>query len=447
MKLYRNLSILFIMVINSAILMFLLFSFVGAPSIAYGKKANGTLDADFSLSPGGSANVYPGATATYTHTLTNIGDTSGVFTITVDSSWTITPQPSTFTKTVSTGTSSVITVTVTAPDNADEGSKDTMKVTAQSANDVQKFSQNTTTVQYYKIYLPTVLRPSIWEEVHSSWPADVVARSLAVCDANTIIAGTIDNSVQIYDGSSWSKASNVPNGFTVTDVVVNQDCNLAYASLYNKGIWQGVKGGGNAWTWSQVGSDNVLSTRALALAGSKLFAGGDFGIRYFDGSWHTTAVDSSHLIMDISAANPQDNNSVLYAVEWLEGQIYKANGNAPATWNKMSLPTLPDTEMRSVFGTSSGVSFVGTQSSSYQYTGGNWQQISVSGGVRGAALDGATAYLGYTSYAGVYKMSGTTPVAMNDGWSTPPKNIYGLVLADGQLYAATSTGVWAYSQP
>lgn len=451
MKLCRNLAVLFVSMLCSVVLLTLILPFGYASSVVYGDMLNEASAAGLSLTPGTSTNASPGETVTYTHTLSNTGDVTDTFTVTVTSSkgFVVNVNPSSVTLDKDAG--AVLTATIVITPGAAINTVDEMTITAQSANDPGETDSatNFTTVGY-NVYLPFATRPAIWESVGSNWPSQVTGRSLAVCDTdpNIILAGTIDNGVQIFGGTSWAAAASVPTGYSVTGLVMNQDCDLAYASLYDQGVWQGQKSG-SVWAWSQLGGNEVLLARALALAGDRPFAGGDFGIRYWDGSsWQTTnGISGSQPVMDVLAANPQDSNSVLYAVQWQNGKVYQAFGNSPAAWSMLSLPDVPSVDMRTVFGTSTGVSFVGTQTGSYQLINNNWQLLPVSAGLRSGALDGTTAYLGYTSNAGVYKMQGNILGPLNSGWNTPPEYVYGLVLADGQLYAATSTGVWVYSRP
>lgn len=180
-----------------------------------------------------------------------------------------------------------------------------------------------------------------------------------------------------------------------------------------------------------------------------LFAGGEFGIRFWgSNAWQlTNGVETPQPVMHIFAANPADNNSTLYATQWLNGKIYRALGGSPSLWSLLPLPDLPDTLARVVFGTSTNVMFVGTQSASYQLVSGNWVSIDVPAGLRSAVINGDTAYLGYSLNSGVYKLQGNSLTPIYAGWSTKPDYVYGLALVGGQLYAATTTGVWVYQQP
>lgn len=460
MKLFRSVSLIFGSVFSGLILLVFVFSWQYRTNVVYGGSINAPSADNFDLSPGSSAEAYPGEIVTYTHTLTNTGAISDVFTITVTSSLTIMLPENPFEQMVEAGEDSLITVTLRVPDGTAE-SQDILTVTVQSTNEPLQMvtEENTTTVRWWKIFMPAVLKPAIWEKIDSEdiggkWPSGVSALSTAVCDTNSdlILAGTVNNGVQIYDGSSWNPAASVPTGKSVTGLVINSACDRAYASLYDGGVWQGTNSSGS-WTWTRLGNDVVLAARSLALAGDRLFVAGDFGIGYWhvnnSSSWQITSLGNQP-IMYVSAADPTVSTSVLYAVQWQNGKIYQAVGNVPGTWNPLSLPDVPDVEMRSVFGDAAGVQFVGTQSGSYRLNGNIWEALSdvpAGAGLRAGAVTGSAAYLGYTDNAGVYKVQGGTPLQLNAGWGTPPDFIYYLVLAGGKLYAATTDGVFVYAQP
>lgn len=451
MKLCRSVSFIFVSVLSSLILLFLVFSLPHKADVVYGDNINGPAADSFILSPGTPANAYayPGEIVTYTHSLTNTGFESDVFTITVTSSFTLTLPKNPFTQTLDADQGSYITVSVSIPTDAAESFQDELEVSVQSTNDPsQKATEvNTTTVRYHKLFLPIVLKSATWESIGSNWPSDAAALSVAVCetDPDLIIAGTLNHGVLVFNGTSW-QTTNVPTDSSVTGLVMNQACDRAYAGLYDGGVWQGQRSG-NIWSWSQIGGSAALSTRSLALAGARLFASGDFGIRYWDGnSWQTTnGIIGTQPVMYISAADPADSNSKMYAVQWQVNKVYQASANAP-TWMQLA-QTVPNSEMRAVFGNVSEPRFVGTQSGSYQFNGSAWQALSVPAGLRAGVVTDTAAYLGYTGSAGVYKVQGSTPTPLNAGWSTPPEFIYDLVLAGDKLYAATTTGVWVYSQP
>lgn len=396
--------------------------------------------------------IAPGQTVLYTHTVTNHSNRTETVLLTAISSreWAVIVQPTNLT--LNRDASGIVTVTISVPFTALEGMSDTTVVTATLASGHNDAAYNVTTVRRHYLYLPVVTQPANWEPVGDNWPAEVAALSFAICptDNTKIVAGGLGANAKVWalDGTSWIPAEDVPGGFSVAAVVMNHTCDKVYVSLYDKGIWQGVWSGAN-WTWSQMGGDEVKLVRTLALAGDRLFAGGEFGIRYWESNaWQgTSGVDTAQPVMHISAGDPTDANSLLYAVQWQNSKIYYAPGNVPSAWNLLPLPDLPDALTRAVFGTSETVRFVGTNNSSYQLVNNNWAQISIPAGLRSAVIDGDTAYLGYNLNTGVYKLQGGVLTPVDAGWSTKPEFVYVLALAEGQLYAATTTGVWVYQRP
>jgi len=102
----------------------------------------------------------PGEVVTYTHTLTNDGNATDTFTITVssDQAWTVSADP--FTATLVSGASIDIDVVVVVPPGASHGTIDQTTLTVKSKyNPAVTISQiDVTTVVSYKIYLPLVMR-------------------------------------------------------------------------------------------------------------------------------------------------------------------------------------------------------------------------------------------------------------------------------------------------
>lgn len=404
------------------------------------------------INPNNSGWAYPGETVVYTHTVTNTGNRTETVSLAAgsDQDWVTEVQPNSLI--LPRNVSRVVTLTVAIPTGVVEGVIDTTVITASIGQQPKATANNATTIRYRKTFLPVAVRPANWEMVGNNWSAGEASLSFAVCstDRNKIIAGGFGSGAKVWilNGTSWAAAANVPTGFNVTAVVMNQACDKAYVSLYDQGIWQGLRNG-TTWTWTQLGGSEVKLARTLALAGDMLFAGGEFGIRFWgSNAWQfTNGVETAQPVMHIFAANPADNNSTLYATQWLNGKIYRALGGSPSLWSLLPLPDLPDTLARVVLGTSTNVMFVGTQSASYQLVGGNWVSIAVPAGLRSAVINGDTAYLGYSLNSGVYKLQGNSLTPIDAGWSSKPDYVYGLALVGGQLYAATTTGVWVYQQP
>ncbi len=104
----------------------------------------------------------PGGTLTYTLTLTNTGNVTGTFDVTLtDYAWMVALTPETVGP-LAPGASAALTLTVTIPTDAGDGDSDTVTVTAASQGDPQETASLTvtTTVAVRRIYLPLVLRTS-----------------------------------------------------------------------------------------------------------------------------------------------------------------------------------------------------------------------------------------------------------------------------------------------
>jgi hypothetical protein len=404
---------------------------------------------NITFGPNNESVAYPGETVVYTHTLTNDGNRSNTVSLAGSSSrgYAVTVVPESIT--LEQNQSAMVTATVAIPIGTPTG-QDITTVTASPLHGAARTATNTTTIRHWQLFLPMIVRPAEWQTAGSEWPEGMVARSLAVCAGNSdlMVAGTIDNGAWLRNGAGWSKAPAVPDGHSVTNAVIDQACDRAYVSLFNQGVWQGSRSG-TVWTWAQLGGAEVKEARALTLVGATLYVGGEFGIRYWqDSAWQTTNISNagSQPIMHLSAANPLTNSGPAYAIQWQSNKILRSTAS-PATWEEVPLPALPDVLTRAVFGTTDGIHFVGTNNQSFRLQSGAWQLLNVSAGLRSAAPGSNRSYLGYAAGAGVYELFNDQLTPLTNGWSTVPEFVYELRLVGGKLYAATSTGVWAYSVP
>lgn len=102
----------------------------------------------------------PGEVITYALTVSNTGTMSDVYDITATSVWPIDISDQVITLTG--GTETQLFVGITIPVTATEGSADTAVITAQSQTvmTVTDSVALTTTVGFYKLYLPTIFRPT-----------------------------------------------------------------------------------------------------------------------------------------------------------------------------------------------------------------------------------------------------------------------------------------------
>ncbi|GAB4578088.1 MAG: hypothetical protein Fur0022_08210 [Anaerolineales bacterium] len=117
------------------------------------------------LSPNGSASATPGNVVTYTHTLVNSGSITDTYTLSYSSSegWTVPPGTQI---TLGPGESYEFEVVLTVPEDAVNGTVDTLTVTATSQLDssVSAVATDTTTVEeivlMYEVFIPII----VWDE-------------------------------------------------------------------------------------------------------------------------------------------------------------------------------------------------------------------------------------------------------------------------------------------
>jgi hypothetical protein len=387
-------------------------SLLGQVTLPIARALSPTTGAGALLEPDNSGQAYPGNIITYTHVLTNTGE-----------------EADSYTPIVSSGAEFPVTV-------------------SHFAAVVIESEQHRTVIQPWRLFLPVLVKPAEWQPAGSQWPDGVGARSLAVCAGNSelMIAGTINNGVWLRNAANWSKAPNVPDGYSVTNAVINQACDAVYVSLFNQGVWQG-SWSESVWTWTQAGGSEVAEARALALVGDTLYVGGAFGIHYWqNGAWQATNISNagSQPIMHMSAANPLTNSGPAYAVQWQSSKILRSTA-APAVWEELIVAELPDVFTRVVYGTSAGIQFVGTDNQALHLQNGAWQPLNVSAGLRSAVISGNRSYLGFAAGAGVYELYDGHLTPLTNGWTAAPEFVYELRLVGGKLYAATMNGVWVYN--
>jgi hypothetical protein len=420
-----------------------------APSAAY----------DVEIGPNQSSSANPGDVVAYTHVVSNTGTQDDTYTITlsIDQSFPITVSQTSLP--VTGGMTATVVASITVPSTATGNTEAVASVTATSVADseVQATAVDTTTVNNHTLFLPLTVSAPAWEEVGSStWTDGDTARALVVCSdvTTTIFAAATDadgaNGLRQFRGFAWEAlgTADIPSDETITSLAANTACDKLYVGTYGHGVWVGTKGIKDTWTWSQLGSDTAVpSVRALALSGGVLSAGGDFGLRYWDGAnWQPTSGIPPGVVMDLAVGETAQNQGPVYAVQWLNPRVYVNSDPAgsPGQWAEIGgIGDLTSKTVLAVAGTGSSVRFVGTQTVHLSLVNNSWQTVQNRPG-RSFAIDGPVAYAGYGDGSGIYKSAdaGLTFQPANDGFGTIPEIVYELILQGEDLYAATSEGVF-----
>ena len=205
-------------------------------------------DAGVGLSPGYNQEAKPGTVVTYTHVLTNTGETTDTFILEATSSqdWPVELLGGDYpTGTallpleLSAGLTGTIAVSLTVPTTATGGTVDYTVVTATSQTDSEVWTTitDTTTVRAY-VYLPLVVRnyPSPWQQAGGT--GGISFYDVAVCPSNPLLqyAGTTaDGLYRSTDGGeTWQHWA--LDGWA-TPVVVNPlYCAEAFVTVWGDGV-------------------------------------------------------------------------------------------------------------------------------------------------------------------------------------------------------------------
>ena len=239
----------------------------------------------------------------------------------------------------------------------------------------------------------------------------------------------------------------------VTDVAfVPDDCDLAYAAILGHGVMRG-EFANNTWVWERVDKDDQLNdARSIAIVGDSaatagIYAAGNFGVKWLPAlpdepvTWERTTIES--LTISLTPGN------TLLATVWTSGVFQTSLGG----WARLGSPGSPaDTLVyRAAFDGSRGL--VGTQSGAFLWENGDWQRIpSIIQTGFAVVMDSQALFVGQ-------RIDGV--VGSRDGgvtWYKVGKDLGGVgeltfqvrdlyIHTDGTLYAATTTGVWKWTEP
>jgi hypothetical protein len=255
----------------------------------------------------------------------------------------------------------------------------------------------------------------------------------------------LDNSPKV-----WSQAfpvDKIVSGLAFTD----STCNELFAAVDGAGVWRGTLQN-NEWNWSKAGdiSPDYDGAWDVLVTDNKLFVAGDFGIRWSNIPNTGQAFDWKATNINKLTVSLSDSDSGPLAAVWLDG-VYtllpgsdvwtKVSGNPPPTQNLI----------HEVAANSKGI-IAGTQTGLlFAPAGGGWSPVTI--------IPQQPTFAAVANQEEIYVgRLGPNVYVTTDGitWRALPRFLnlredpgqgfqvrgFDIGLTDGQLYAATTSGVW-----
>lgn len=315
-----------------------------------------------------------------------------------------------------------------------------------------------------RVLLPVIGKKHEWQEVGNA-PSGILFYEVAVCDRFALAAGnkglyTSDNVES--QTPTWAREDDAEDIGGGTEQIVSgvtfvpdSDCETAYAASRVTGVWHGHRDG-NAWTWTSITPPDTGLTGAYVVLvnGNKLYVAGSFGITQASplpqpngtSTWvKASTVNTTTFGLSISARN----SAIVHAAVFNRG-VFDQSLSDERLWNPLPGPAIPNPLVYDAAANSNGTVVASYDLGLLRWSQSVWSPSSTSG----SGTSFTVLAVGPRFYA-AQEGSGVL-LSIDDGQSWVPVGelpategffVRGLTLSDdGRLYAATSDGIWVWSQ-
>jgi len=302
-----------------------------------------------------------------------------------------------------------------------------------------------------------------WQEVGSAPAGVTLFYEVAVCDKYALAAGNnglYASGNVARQSTSWERqgdgglaAEQIVSGVTF---VPDTDCDTAYAASRATGVWHGRRNG-NVWTWTSITPPDTGLTGAYVVLvnGNKLYVAGSFGIAHTsplpepDGTptWlKARNITTTTFGLSVSAKDA----AIVHAAVFNRGVFDQAPSDEQQ-WNLLPGPTIPNALVYDAAANANGTIVAGYDLGLLRWSQSLWSIPQTS--------SSDTSFTVLAVGPRFYAAQGGNRVllSVDDGrtWlqvgnklpTTGGFFVRGLSVGDdGRLYAATSDGIWVWSQ-
>jgi len=341
----------------------------------------------------------------------------------------------------------------------------TITVTAVNAGGIAT-DTHAIAIDRHKVYLPLVMKgycgPGQWcSQNDQNLTGAATVYALVGCDDGTLFVGAKDGIYRRDPGvSRWQREMSVSGSEEVRSLTASSDCALAYAAVLNRGVF---RRDGSSWRRVAGSEEGMAQAGTVALAGDKILAGGNFGVRYVrigeEHNWEKPEFCSNRTVFSLAKSLGQ-----IYASVWGVGVYYCDSDDLVHWFMRNECLTGWDDGLYARYAIGSQTdrvpAFLGTEDGFYRWDPdkqcnpgdcGGWDQKGQTPTLW-FVVDRDAVYAAQEN--GVLRSTdgGETWRQMNTGWETPPSRVYTLLMQtddEGRqwLYAGTTAGVWRYLLP
>ena len=302
-----------------------------------------------------------------------------------------------------------------------------------------------------------------WRKVGNTPNGVTLFYEVAVCDKYALAAGNkglYASNNALAQNPSWERqndgglaAEQIVSGVTF---VPDPDCETAYVASRTTGVWHGRRDGNN-WQWESVTPENLGLNGAYVVLvnGNKLYVAGSFGIAQASplpqpngaSTWlKASTVNTTTFGLSSSARN----SAIVHAAVFNRG-VFDQSLSDERLWNPLPGPAIPNPLVYDAAANANGTVVVGYDLGLLRWSQSEWSVSPASGsGTSFTVLAVGPRFYAAQESGGVLLSvdDGRTWVQVGNGLPTTSGFfVRGLSLSDdGRLYAATSEGIWVWSQ-